>query len=81
MNQLENQPENQRDPAKANTDQSARPGEAPTVTHFEKEEEGHEGTLGGQPPLHAPAGIQRSGRGGVLVEEGALACKPETSKP
>lgn len=54
-----------------------RPGEAATTTHVEKEEPGHEGTLGGQPPLHAPAGIQRIGRGGVLVEEGAqTASKP-----
>ncbi|MBG7618905.1 hypothetical protein I5R65_05465 [Herbaspirillum sp. AP02] len=81
MNQLENRPENHRNPANASTDQPARPGEAPTVTQFEKEEQGHEGTLGGQAPLHAPAGIQRSGRGGVLVEEGALAGKPETPRP
>ncbi len=50
-------------------DQSRRPKEGPTETRFEKEPEGHEGTLGGQPPLNAPAGIQRAGRGGVLVEK------------
>lgn len=64
-------------------DQSRRPKEGPTETRFEKEAEGHEGTLGGQPPLNAPAGIQRAGRGGVLVEKSPNAASenPEADKP
>jgi hypothetical protein len=33
------------------------------------EPKGHEGTLGGQTPLNAPAGVQSTKKGGVLVEE------------
>jgi hypothetical protein len=64
-------------------DQSRRPKEGPTETRFEKEPEGHEGTLGGQPPLNAPAGIQRAGRGGVLVEKSPNAASDngEAGKP
>tara|TARA_Y100000296_G_scaffold83390_1_gene114191 strand:+ start:2451 stop:2738 length:288 start_codon:yes stop_codon:yes gene_type:complete len=57
--------------------QPRRPKEGATQTHFEKEPEGHEGTLGGQPPLNAPAGIQRMGRGGVLVEKSPNAADDE----
>lgn len=59
-------------------DQARRPKEGPTQTHFEKEPQGHEGTLGGQPPLNAQAGIQRIGRGGVLVEKSPNAADEET---
>lgn len=58
-------------------EQARRPKEGPTRTHFEKEPQGHEGTLGGQPPLNAPAGIQRIGRGGVLVEKSPNAADDE----
>lgn len=59
--------------------QARRPKEGPTQTRFEKEPEGHEGTLGGQPPLNAPAGIQRAGRGGVLVEKSPDAADDKTA--
>ncbi|WP_075257629.1 hypothetical protein [Herbaspirillum camelliae] len=60
-------------------DQPLRPKEGPTETHYEKEAQGHEGTLGGQPPLNAPAGIQRVGRGGVLVEKSPASAPSDPS--
>lgn len=48
----------------------AKPGESSNETHYQKEPEGKQGTMGGQPPLHAPAGVQKPGPGGVLTEEG-----------
>ncbi|MBP0599844.1 hypothetical protein J8I26_17165 [Herbaspirillum sp. LeCh32-8] len=48
----------------------AKPGETSRETHYEKEAEGKQGTMGGQAPLHAPAGVQKPGPGGVLTEKG-----------
>ncbi|WDZ94508.1 hypothetical protein Herbaro_13500 [Herbaspirillum sp. WKF16] len=47
-----------------------RPEGSPSKTKYEKEPRNREGTMGGQRPLSAPAGIQKPGPGGVLVEEG-----------
>lgn len=47
-----------------------KPGKAPNETKYEKEPKDREGTMGGQTPLNAPAGIQKPGPGGVLTETG-----------
>ncbi|QJQ00254.1 hypothetical protein RB25_05490 [Herbaspirillum rubrisubalbicans] len=60
-------------------DPAHRPQQGPTQTHYAPEPAGHEGTLGGQPPLNAPAGIQRLGRGGVLVEKSPNGAEDESS--
>ncbi|BEV14659.1 hypothetical protein HBDW_14470 [Herbaspirillum sp. DW155] len=70
-------PHNDQHDTELDEDQARRPKEGPTRTHVEKEPAGHEGTLGGQPPLNAPAGIQRIGRGGVLVEKSPNAADDE----
>jgi len=55
-----------------NPDNQKQTQTTPGETHYEKEPKGHEGTMGGQPPLNVKAGIQSTGRGGVLVEKGQV---------
>lgn len=55
----------------ANTDHKEPSLTTSTETKPQQEPKGHEGTMGGQPPLNVKAGIQSTGRGGVLVEKGA----------
>lgn len=49
-----------------------KPGKSSNETHYQEEREGKQGTMGGQTPLHAPAGVQKPGPGGVLTEEGKI---------
>lgn len=41
-----------------------------TETKPQQEPKGLEGNMGGQPALNVKAGVQSTGRGGVLVEKG-----------
>lgn len=50
--------------------EQAQPGDQSNETHYQKEPKGKQGTMGGQAPLNAPAGIQKAGPGGVLTEKG-----------